>query len=155
LTFEFTVFIMANDFCCYLCLSFCTNFFEPTKTKKINLQQIKINSQYLYNHQSLYIQIFFMKWVSFFLFIKSFNKHNKHYFQYFDFVFTGLAETNKAGKVTSVGYKPCIDMCQVRVVTLTRCVLFLQNVCLWPTGKNKQDISNMDLKHFTDSDQQR
>ncbi|XP_071133369.1 uncharacterized protein [Mytilus edulis] len=66
-----------------------------------------------------------------------------------------LAETDKSGKVTTVGYKPCIDMCPVRVVSLTRCVLFLQNVCLWPSGKNKQDVSNLDLKNFTDSDKQR
>lgn len=139
----------------------CTKFpwlIEPTKTVKNWYSMNKIKFTVLAQSQksySLYTSIFDEVCKFFLILLKVLTSTANSIFNTLILFFTGLAETNKAGKVTSVGYKPCIDMCQVRVVTLTRCVLFLQNVCLWPTGKNKQDISNMDLKHFTDSDQQR
>jgi len=51
LAFEFLVLILilANDFFCYFCLSLCTKFrslIEPTKSTKIIIQWIKMNTQY-------------------------------------------------------------------------------------------------------------
>jgi len=53
LTFSFVVLILANDFSCYLCFSFCIQFcglIEPPKTTKISIRWINMKSQYQVVH---------------------------------------------------------------------------------------------------------